>query len=143
MILFYQTLFIYRQSPLLFKSGLCVLYYRVEAAKQSEINETYKPYTLVGPTVTRLVLDPLAVIHLDNQLYIPEQDCRTEQATDNFTIGAARLWNKAPTSIKEASTLKKSNTRLLQEPTHIINLGHAFPIHAKCSYLPLFSSLFI
>ena len=29
---------------------------------------TYKPYTLVGPTVTRPVQDPLAVTHLENQL---------------------------------------------------------------------------
>ena len=32
--------------------------------------QTYKLYTLVGPTVTRPVQDPLAVKHLDNQLYI-------------------------------------------------------------------------
>ena len=30
--------------------------------------ETYKPYTLVGPTVTRQVQDPLAVTSLDNRL---------------------------------------------------------------------------
>ena len=34
------------------------------------IKETYKPYTLVGPTVTRPVQDPLAVVLLDNLLYI-------------------------------------------------------------------------
>ena len=28
----------------------------------------YKPYTLVGPTVTRPVQDPLAVLNLDNRL---------------------------------------------------------------------------
>ena len=28
--------------------------------------------TLVGPTVTRSVQDPLAVLLLDNQLYIPD-----------------------------------------------------------------------
>ena len=32
--------------------------------------ETYQPYALVGPTVTRPVQDPLAVLLLDNQLYI-------------------------------------------------------------------------
>ena len=32
--------------------------------------ETYKPYTLVGPTVTRPLLDPLAVLLLHNQLYM-------------------------------------------------------------------------
>ena len=31
----------------------------------------YKPYTLVGPPALRLVLDPLAVIFLDNHLYMP------------------------------------------------------------------------
>ena len=30
----------------------------------------YKPYTLVGPPALQLVLDPLAVIFLDNRLYI-------------------------------------------------------------------------
>ena len=30
----------------------------------------YKPYTLVGLPALRLVLDPLAVIFLDNHLYI-------------------------------------------------------------------------
>ena len=40
----------YRQSPL--------------------IKPTYKPYTLVGPTITGLVQDPLAVLLLDNLLYI-------------------------------------------------------------------------
>ena len=34
-------------------------------------NDPYKPYTLVGPTVTRPVQDPLAVVLLDNRLYIP------------------------------------------------------------------------
>ena len=29
-----------------------------------------EPYTLVGPPALRLVLDPLAVIFLDNRLYI-------------------------------------------------------------------------
>ena len=43
---------------------------------QEEIQEegitetTYKPYTLVGPTVTRPVQDPLAAVLLENQLYI-------------------------------------------------------------------------
>ena len=32
-----------------------------------------KPYTLAGPTVKRLVQDPLAVLHLENRLYIPAQ----------------------------------------------------------------------
>ena len=32
--------------------------------------ETYKPCTLVGPTVTRQVLDPLAVLFLNNRLYM-------------------------------------------------------------------------
>ena len=31
-------------------------------------HRAYKPYTLVGPTALRLVLDPLAVIFLDNRL---------------------------------------------------------------------------
>ena len=30
--------------------------------------QTYKPFTLVGPTVTRPVQDPLAVTRLENQL---------------------------------------------------------------------------
>ena len=34
------------------------------------IKWTNKPYTLVGPTVTITVQDPLAVLHLYNQLYI-------------------------------------------------------------------------
>ena len=29
-------------------------------------HQAYKPYTLVGPHALRLVLDPLAVIFLDN-----------------------------------------------------------------------------
>ena len=33
-------------------------------------HQAYKPYTLVGPPALRLVLDPLAVIFLDNRLYI-------------------------------------------------------------------------
>ena len=33
-------------------------------------HQTYKPYTLVGPPALRLVLDPLAVIFLDNRLYM-------------------------------------------------------------------------
>ena len=34
-------------------------------------HRAYKPYyTLVGPPALRLVLDPLAVIFLDNHLYI-------------------------------------------------------------------------
>ena len=33
-------------------------------------HQAYKPYTLVGPPALRLVLDPLAVIFLDNHLYI-------------------------------------------------------------------------
>ena len=32
--------------------------------------QTYKPHTLVGPTVTKQVQDPLAVLRLKNQLYI-------------------------------------------------------------------------
>ena len=36
----------------------------------SVVYYTYKPYTLVGPTTTRLVQDPLAVKLLDNQLYM-------------------------------------------------------------------------
>ena len=35
------------------------------------VNKTYlQASTLVGPTVTRLVQDPLAVLTLENQLYI-------------------------------------------------------------------------
>ena len=33
-------------------------------------HRAYKPYTLVGPPALRLVLDPLAVLFLDNRLYI-------------------------------------------------------------------------
>ena len=32
--------------------------------------KTYKPSAFVGPTVTGPVQDPLAVINLDNRLYI-------------------------------------------------------------------------
>ena len=31
---------------------------------------SFMPYTLVGPTVTRLVQDPLAVLGLNNRLYM-------------------------------------------------------------------------
>ena len=31
---------------------------------------TYKPYTLVWPTVTRQIQDPLAMLLLNNQLYM-------------------------------------------------------------------------
>ena len=34
------------------------------------LEQTYKPYTLVWPTVTRLVQDPLAGRSLNNRLYI-------------------------------------------------------------------------
>ena len=34
------------------------------------MKQTYKPYTLVGPTVTRPEQDPLAVVNLDNRLYM-------------------------------------------------------------------------
>ena len=34
------------------------------------VNKTdFQPYTFVGPTVTRPVQDPLAVLRLDNQLF--------------------------------------------------------------------------
>ena len=33
-------------------------------------HRAYKPYTLVGPPALQLVLDPLAVIFLDNRLYM-------------------------------------------------------------------------
>ena len=33
-----------------------------------QMKQTYKPYTLVGPTVTRLVQDPLAVKLLNKRL---------------------------------------------------------------------------
>ena len=36
----------------------------------NEVNYTYKPYALEGPTVTRLVQDPLAVELLNNLLYL-------------------------------------------------------------------------
>ena len=36
--------------------------------------ETYKPFTSVGPTFTRPVQDPLAVLLLDNRLYLVEKD---------------------------------------------------------------------
>ena len=32
------------------------------------LKQTYKPYTLVGPTVTERVQDPLAVVNLYNRL---------------------------------------------------------------------------
>ena len=35
-----------------------------------QIKQTYKPYTLMGPTVTRPVQDPLAVLRLENLLYM-------------------------------------------------------------------------
>ena len=38
------------------------------------IKKTYKPFTLMGLTVTRPVSDPLAVLNLDNQLCIPIKD---------------------------------------------------------------------
>ena len=37
---------------------------------QKNTSKTDKPYTLVGPTVTRPAQDPLAVKLLDNRLYI-------------------------------------------------------------------------
>ena len=40
------------------------------ALQSTNIKCTYKPYTLVKPTITRPVQDPLAVKLLDNQLYI-------------------------------------------------------------------------
>ena len=50
---------IYRQSP----SQLEIIF--------SRLRQIYlQALTLVGPTVTRPVLDPLAVINIDNQLYI-------------------------------------------------------------------------
>ena len=36
------------------------------------------PYTLVGPTVTGLVQDTLAVTRLENQLYMCEGGCKTD-----------------------------------------------------------------
>ena len=33
-------------------------------------HQAYKPYTLVGPPALQMVLDPIAVIFLDNRLYI-------------------------------------------------------------------------
>ena len=38
----------------------------VNFQQKYNIKETYKPYTLEGPTVTRLVQDPLAVLRLEN-----------------------------------------------------------------------------
>ena len=35
-----------------------------------KIKQTYKPYTLVGPTVTRPVQEPLAVVNLNNRQFI-------------------------------------------------------------------------
>ena len=37
---------------------------------KTDLQALYLFYTLAGPTVTRMVQDPLAVTHLDNQLYI-------------------------------------------------------------------------
>ena len=36
----------------------------------TDLKPTYKPYTKVGPAVTRPVQDPLAETCLENQLYI-------------------------------------------------------------------------
>ena len=41
-----------------------------------------------------------------------KEDCRTKQAASSFTIAAARLWNKAPANIKEASTLNEAKRAL-------------------------------
>ena len=38
----------------------------------NELKQTYKPYTLVGPAVTRPVQDPLAVLCLKNRLKIKD-----------------------------------------------------------------------
>ena len=35
-------------------------------ARLPGMKQTYKPFTLVGPTVTRPVQDPLAVLNLDS-----------------------------------------------------------------------------
>ena len=46
----------------------------IDQAYKDEIKLTYKPYTLVRPTVTGPVLDSLAVLSLDNRLYLPMHD---------------------------------------------------------------------
>ena len=46
-------------------------------------HQAYKPYILVGPPALRLVLDPLAVIFLNNGLYMPTKI--HDAATTNFT----------------------------------------------------------
>ena len=37
-----------------------------------KVNQTYKPYDLMGPAVTRLVQEPLATNTSDNRLYVLE-----------------------------------------------------------------------
>ena len=54
--------------------GPHLMIYRLKIYLTSKINQVvtdaYPCYTLVGPPALRLVLDPLAVIFLDNRLYI-------------------------------------------------------------------------
>ena len=54
-----------------------------------KIKQTYKPYILVGPTVTRPVQDPLFVTCLQNQLYI---HCRALERNRYSGHGDRLLW---------------------------------------------------
>ena len=53
----------------------------------------YKPYTLVGPPAFRLVLDPLAVIFLDNRLYMKQLGLTywLTNLSELFQFGLARV----------------------------------------------------
>ena len=48
----------------------CFLIYWSRIQMIGLVHNTYKPYTLVGPTVTRPVQDPLALLRLENKLFM-------------------------------------------------------------------------
>ena len=52
-------------------SNINALYLYLSKYAISLTNKTNKPFTLVEPTVTGTVQDPLAVENLNNQLYMP------------------------------------------------------------------------
>ena len=43
----------------------------IDQAYKDELKLTYKPYTLVEPTVTGPLIDPLVGLSFDNRLYLP------------------------------------------------------------------------
>ena len=73
---------ILRQSPIFLITNLkhlLVIYLQISTVKQVYFHyqegslvdhQAYKLYTLVGPPALRLLQDPLAVIFLDNCLYM-------------------------------------------------------------------------